>query len=521
MTYFFLKFLLLILCIVRSKSDIYKNRPKIKTADGDLIIESSYNKNIYLKPNGPRSSIFVGNINLLDINITKKEEIWTPSVEYSDSERGNKIGNLNDIMGRIERLESFSTTLPSTISLNVTYLTRQINTLRNRIRTIQSLINRKGKDECQSHPCENGGTCLNLVNGYYCLCPSNWKGVNCDEDVNECRNYAGTDLGCQNGATCINRPGSYDCICKPGWFGLHCTRKERNCTGNDFEICGHGTCLQVTTGIGIKCLCNQGWTTNDTSVACLTDVNECLSSQGPRCSVNPPVDCINLPGSFVCGSCPVGYEGDGYICHDVDECLTLSNGGCSLSPRVSCHNTIGSRLCGPCPPGYEGDGVTCTWRGSCSINRGGCHPSAQCVETPGYGGQIVQCVCPRGMSGDGIGTNGCFVASNDLSNGTGCENYPCGAYGVCHPLRFGYTCICDEGYGGVHCDIQSSICSNNPCLNGGTCRSDGRSARRFRCECIAMFTGDLCQLRVEICGGVLDAEEVEGLFHSTLWIQLM
>ncbi|XP_045485243.1 cubilin-like [Pieris rapae] len=357
MTYFLLKLLLLILCIVRSKSDIYKNRPKIKTSDGDLIIESSYNKNIYLKPNGPKSSIFVGNINLMDINITKKEEIWKPSLDNSDSDRANKIGDLNDIIGRIERLESFSTTLPLTISLNVTYLTRQINTLRSRIRNIQSLINRKGKDECQSHPCENGGTCLNLVNGYYCLCPPNWKGVNCDEDVNECRNYAGTDLGCQNGATCINRPGSYECICKPGWFGLHCTRKERNCTGNDFEICGHGTCLQVTTGVGIKCLCNQGWTTNDTSIACLTDVNECLSSQGPRCSVNPPVDCINLPGSFVCGSCPVGYEGDGYVCHDVDECLTLPNGGCSLSPRVSCHNTIGSRLCGPCPPGFEGDGL--------------------------------------------------------------------------------------------------------------------------------------------------------------------
>ncbi|XP_045516085.1 cubilin-like [Pieris brassicae] len=515
MTYFFLKLLFLILCIVRSKSDIYKNRPKIKTADGDLIIESSYNKNIYLKPNGPRSSIFVGNINVLDINITKKEDIWKPSFEYSNSDRGNKIADPNDIIGRIERLESFSTTLPSTISLNVTYLTRQINTLRNRIRTIHSLINRKGKEECQSHPCENGGTCLNLVNGYYCLCPSNWKGVNCDEDVNECRNYAGTDLGCQNGATCINRPGSYECICKPGWFGLHCTRKERNCTGNDFEICGHGTCLQVTTGVGIKCLCDQGWTTNDTSIACLTDVNECLSSQGPRCSVNPPVDCINLPGSFVCGSCPVGYEGDGYVCHDVDECLTLPNGGCSLSPRVSCHNTIGSRLCGSCPPGFEGDGVTCTWRGSCSINSGGCHPSAQCIEIPGYGGQIVQCVCPRGMSGDGIGTNGCFVASNKLRNGTGCENNPCGANGVCHQLRYGYTCICDEGYGGVHCDIQAGICSNNPCLNGGTCRSNGRLARRFRCECTAMFTGDLCQLRVETCGGVLDAEEGSIIYPPT------
>lgn len=31
----------------------------------------------------------------------------------------------------------------------------------------------------------------------------------CDEDVNECASFAGTDLGCQNGASCTNTQGSY------------------------------------------------------------------------------------------------------------------------------------------------------------------------------------------------------------------------------------------------------------------------------------------------------------------------
>lgn len=81
---------------------------------------------------------------------------------------------------------------------------------------------------------------MDRYNGFFCQCPPAWKvcagggicgwrgcGVNnklpgncpildrilqgafCDVDVNECSEYAGTDLGCQNGATCVNTPGSF------------------------------------------------------------------------------------------------------------------------------------------------------------------------------------------------------------------------------------------------------------------------------------------------------------------------
>ena len=43
--------------------------------------------------------------------------------------------------------------------------------------------------------------------------------------------------------------------------------------------------------------CDQGWTTDGTNPSCSVDVDEC-SGATPRCSRNPNVPCINLPGSF-------------------------------------------------------------------------------------------------------------------------------------------------------------------------------------------------------------------------------
>lgn len=486
-------------CFILLNCEVYNDRPKIKVSDGDLIFEPAYDKNIYLKPNGPKSTIFFGDLDYK--NLSNATRVSQDNLSFNDNTQ--TIATTSDvILRRIERLESLTAALTTNFNLNITRLTRRINTLNTRV---ISLLNNRRKNECLSHPCENGGTCLNLVNGYHCLCPSNWKGTNCDEDVNECRNFAGTDLGCQNGATCINTPGSYQCICKPGWYGIDCTRTAKNCSQGDFEMCGHGICLPVESGEGIKCLCNQGWTTNGNDVACLKDVNECESGQGVRCSVNPRVECINLPGSFRCGACPSGYEGDGFACYDIDECLTIPNGGCSTSPLVSCHNTIGSRICGSCPAGYQGDGVTCSWRGSCSFNRGGCHPSAQCIESSTLGG-VTQCVCPFGMDGDGIGLHGCYISAVDNTTQR-CENNPCGAHGHCHPFRKGYTCICYQGFSGAHCDKEINSCTNNPCHNGGTCRLDERVTRGFKCECTALYSGDLCQVHSQPCGGVLDYEE--------------
>ncbi|KAL1132416.1 hypothetical protein AAG570_010371, partial [Ranatra chinensis] len=272
------------------------------------------------------------------------------------------------------------------------------------------------------------------------------QGPTCSVDVNECARFAGSTLGCQNGATCVNIPGSYNCKCPNGWYGLHCTQRIYDCSRESSrDLCGHGICIpQGGTGRGFACICDPGWTVDPSSGSCTIDRDECKELSVP-CSHDPPVECINTPGSFRCASCPHGYTGNGYQCRDVDECL-IENGGCSVMPRVQCINTRGSRVCGMCPPGYIGNGVACTFSGGlCSVNNGGCHPQATCTQSPGL--NYVQCNCPAGWVGPGIGENGC--------------------------LPF---------------DTANKQCASNPCKNGGTCIPS--ESNSFQCRCAAGFSGN-------------------------------
>ncbi|KFM76020.1 Cubilin, partial [Stegodyphus mimosarum] len=370
----------------------------------------------------------------------------------------------------------------------------KVRTLDDKVNSLTQLLT---VNECNSNPCRNGGTCFDTYNGYICKCPSNWEGVTCETDVNECAIYAGTSFGCQNGATCINTHGGYSCQCASNWNGIHCTQKFDDCsTASHQELCGHGTCIdekRVQPGQPkYRCICDPGWQSSSSSPACTEDIDECSGSQR-RCSQNPLVICINLPGTFHCGPCPAGYTGDGYSCADINECES-NNGGCSMQPFVQCTNTIGSRLCGPCPAGYAGNGVHCSFVGVCSINRGGCHPLASCIENTAMTGTYRECRCPPGYIGSGEGLQGCVQAA-----GMSCTDNPC-RHGTCEVAGQSFRCICFAGYYGTLCDQEEDPCLSHPCQNGGTCI---RRPGNFSCVCSEGYQGPTCANSKSRCGGYL------------------
>ncbi|XP_024431584.2 cubilin [Desmodus rotundus] len=454
----------------RQKRSTNLQQPRMATERGNLVFLTGSAQNIEFK---------TGSLGKIKLN---------------DEDLGECLHQIQKNKDDITDLKKSAIGLPQNISSQINQLNSKFMDLQRKFQSLQQTVDKK---VCSSNPCQNGGTCLNLHDSFFCICPSQWKGPLCSVDVNECEIYSGTPFSCQNGATCINTVGSYRCLCSPETHGPQCASKYNDCEGGSKALCVHGICedlVRVKPGEPeYSCICDAGWTSPQNSSACTLDRDECSLWPAP-CSAL--VQCFNTPGSFYCGACPTGWQGNGYVCQDIDECA-VNNGGCSVAPAVECVNTPGSHHCQACPPGYQGDGRVCTLVDLCSVNNGGCHPHASCSSGPG---SLPLCTCLPGYTGNGFGPNGCVQLSNI------CLSRPC-LNGQCIETVSGYLCKCDSGWAGINCTENVNECLSNPCLNGGTC-VDGINA--FSCECTHFWTGFLCQIPQQVCGGSLSG--VNGSF---------
>ncbi|VDL61324.1 unnamed protein product [Hymenolepis diminuta] len=143
--------------------------------------------------------------------------------------------------------------------------------------------------ECNP-PCTNNGHCFRGK----CICPSGFRGVSCDEDVDECAMPAVVH-GCAHG--CRNTYGSYECICPQGYILM---TNKRTCTPVASSIecvppCRNGGICQSNN----ICSCPRGFEGDD----CSKDIDECtkLSPCDPEFG-----SCINRVGGYEC-ICLPGY----------------------------------------------------------------------------------------------------------------------------------------------------------------------------------------------------------------------
>lgn len=93
-------------------------------------------------------------------------------------------------------------------------------------------------DDCAESGCINKKKCVGTGLGagrYKCTCEAGWKDMNCDHDVDECREgvqmvvngkTVTRKVPCAENAKCVNTPGSFFCRCKAGYKGNGIGKKK-------------------------------------------------------------------------------------------------------------------------------------------------------------------------------------------------------------------------------------------------------------------------------------------------------
>ncbi|KFD55427.1 hypothetical protein M513_03767 [Trichuris suis] len=232
-------------------------------------------------------------------------------------------------------------------------------------------------DECVSNPCQNQGECTNTDGSFSCKCPDDFTGQACEIKIDACKS-----LKCEHGF-CTGKGDNALCQCYGQWKGSKCNEADDMCKREDTCING-GTC-EIDALMNFTCRCLSGYNGEH----CEIDENDCMS--------NPCLHgwCIDLLGGYKC-ICHSGMQGE--------DCSKSEN----KCARLDC------------------------LKGSCMLHNG-----------------VPYCNCDEDHYG--------IHCENEMDR---CMSSPCSEAATCiNDLKNkAYTCVCPEGYEGIDCK-QGILCS--------------------------------------------------------------
>ncbi|CAL4154580.1 unnamed protein product, partial [Meganyctiphanes norvegica] len=397
-------------------------------------------------------------------------------------------------------------------------------------------------DTCYPEPCQNNATCAITWNDYKCSCTFGFKGKNCSERE-FCAIYS-----CPEGGSCLNLDDGYECVANLTTNGVNSTTRYTSSFSIQPETINNitieyrsqvgGVLLSANNGdaelrIGIiesGVVINQVNGTQERTAY----FNSNLTLNGDwhllqllidESGIQVFLDSVPLLGTDISSIVDLKYlvlSGD----NNNGEVSIGSAGGFSslnlVNPGfLSSGNSLTAGEAQSVPSVYRGClgsiriqnillpyfsqldlinntaanqflrqdelftelGCTVCYEHECQ-NDGYCANPAD----------VYSCSCYEGFTGSRCEVNIDECIGNECQNGATCVD------GINQ-----YTCACLPGYEGTFCEEDIDECLNNPCQNGATCYNE---IAKFVCECTEEFIGETCsELKAKNCTNLMCTNE--------------
>uniref|UniRef100_A0A1B0CEK3 Basement membrane-specific heparan sulfate proteoglycan core protein n=1 Tax=Lutzomyia longipalpis TaxID=7200 RepID=A0A1B0CEK3_LUTLO len=133
--------------------------------------------------------------------------------------------------------------------------------------------------ECHRHACQHDGACLQHGATFTCICQEGWFGPLCTQNANPCDSE---NNQCTQGSTCVPLVTGYECDCptgrmgkncEEGWFGPLCTQNANPCDSENNQCTQGSTCVPLVTGYECDCPTGRMGKNCEVGIKSLSDVS--------------------------------------------------------------------------------------------------------------------------------------------------------------------------------------------------------------------------------------------------------